>query len=178
MQDIFKYNVFPHLNYIEIRNFCQCTKRLFPHTAYEFKSLSINDNDMITYLHCLKLDKLEVNYANIYKEIYGKTLCAVLKAYPELPDFVIKDKFLDIMCLRCVKKLRMYQFTDWNDLSNRKLNIPEYVITLALVSVNSDIMYQGAGDFDIQEFDLSDECKHYIKKYEFGTDFNFIPFII
>jgi hypothetical protein len=134
---------------------------------------------MITYLHCLKLDKLEVNYANIYKEIYGKTLYSILKAYPELPDFVIKDKFLDTMCKRCVKGLRTYHFMDWGDSTNKKLNIPEYEITLALVSDNSDIMYQGNGDFDIQQFELSDECKCYIKslkKYEKNHRFN--PFII
>lgn len=178
MQEVFKYNIFPRLNYIEVRNFVQCVKHTyFESTNYAFSVINIGDNELMNHLHYLKLEKKVGGYKNgdniikdikdanlrfgvIYKEIYGKTLTELIESYTNLPSFVIKDKFFDEMVERCVDSIESYCF------ENNKYEIPVYPFSLALVSDNTDISDGGARELEYIKVDASEELLKYAKMFK------------
>lgn len=107
MEDILKYQIFPYLKYIDIRNFCQCAKIIdFHYFAKEMKIINpmlfLADNDLFTFLHNkkLKLHQLRIskkrhNFADYYCEIYRKITSEVIKGYVNIPRWVNRETFIN-----------------------------------------------------------------------------------
>lgn len=177
MLKVFKYNIFPHINYIEMRNFIQCVKQTyFEGTSYAFDVINIADNELITHLHFLTLKRslhhttfdiliptiteANIRFGDVYKEIYGKTMKKLIESYTDLPSFVIKDKFFDEMVQRCVNNIAGYCF------ETGKYHIPSHPFTLALVSDDSDINDHENGEFEDAKIKVSKECLRYANLFE------------
>lgn len=167
MEDIFKYNIFTRLSYIDIRNFCQSAKII------DIDGLMISnpmkfmkDDSLFEYLHSYysitKLDliidpQIYKRFASYYHEIYARITTEVINRYSEIPRWVNHEIFINDVVEETVRSIEYDQKDE-----NSSLNVMTAYMDAPFVSDNFDynFIYNNGGG--ITSITMSNELLQYI----------------